>query len=206
MQRAETYYGTGASRAGQPSPQLLCERVDGVQGGSKQVARAALQDCPSWQPCPAPSTNCRRRPHAQGRCQAASGEADPGGFCSSQVGQKGGRASSVRCLPPAAHHLSTRHAASWLPHACTPAVPPRQVFTLGGSVTRGLGASRPEHNYPNRFFAALNATWPHARHTFSNKGIGERAPRMGSSLPSRWRSIPACWECWQHAESPPCLH
>lgn len=36
-----------------------------------------------------------------------------------------------------------------------------QVYTLGASVTRGLGASRPEHNYANRFFSLINATFPH---------------------------------------------
>lgn len=38
---------------------------------------------------------------------------------------------------------------------------PVQVFTLGGSVTRGLGATRPDHNYANRFFQLINATFPH---------------------------------------------
>ena len=36
-----------------------------------------------------------------------------------------------------------------------------QVYTLGASVTRGLGATRPEHNYANRFFSLINATFPH---------------------------------------------
>lgn len=36
-----------------------------------------------------------------------------------------------------------------------------QVYTLGGSVTRGLGASKPEFNYANRLFALINATFPH---------------------------------------------
>lgn len=70
---------------------------------------------------------------------------------------------------------------------CTFSMHPGQVFTLGGSVTRGLGATRPEHNYPNRFFAALNATWPHARHTFSNKGIGESGRACFGA-----RRAPAC--------------
>lgn len=52
-------------------------------------------------------------------------------------------------LQPRAHHPSATH------H------PPKQVYTLGGSVTRGLGASRPEHNYANRFFSLINATFPH---------------------------------------------
>ncbi|PSC76523.1 Beta-glucan synthesis-associated SKN1 [Micractinium conductrix] len=47
-----------------------------------------------------------------------------------------------------------------------------QVFTLGGSVTRGLGASKPEFNYANRFFSLINSTFPHSSHVFSNKGIG----------------------------------
>ena len=38
---------------------------------------------------------------------------------------------------------------------------PIKVVTLGGSVTRGLGASVPEHNYANRFFQLINATFPH---------------------------------------------
>ncbi|EFN59203.1 hypothetical protein CHLNCDRAFT_56786 [Chlorella variabilis] len=49
---------------------------------------------------------------------------------------------------------------------------PIQVFTLGGSVTRGLGASAPERNYANRFFQLINASFPHAGHVFANKGIG----------------------------------
>lgn len=49
---------------------------------------------------------------------------------------------------------------------------PIQVYTLGASVTRGLGATRPEHNYANRFFSIINATFPHKDHVFANKGIG----------------------------------
>ncbi|KAL4423591.1 hypothetical protein ABPG77_004631 [Micractinium sp. CCAP 211/92] len=49
---------------------------------------------------------------------------------------------------------------------------PIQVYTLGGSVTRGLGASKPEFNYANRLFALINATFPHPKHVFANKGIG----------------------------------
>ena len=44
------------------------------------------------------------------------------------------------------------------PPPCSAAL---QVFTLGASVTRGLGATRPEHNYANRFFSIINATFPH---------------------------------------------
>jgi hypothetical protein len=38
---------------------------------------------------------------------------------------------------------------------------PIQVYTLGGSVTRGLGASAPSRNYANRFFQLINASFPH---------------------------------------------
>ena len=44
------------------------------------------------------------------------------------------------------------------PHAHTHAP---QVFALGGSVTWGRGASRPELAYPARFFSIINASFPH---------------------------------------------
>ena len=49
---------------------------------------------------------------------------------------------------------------------------PVAVVTLGGSITRGTGASKPAHAYASRFFAALNASFPHPQHTFINHGIG----------------------------------
>ncbi len=36
-----------------------------------------------------------------------------------------------------------------------------QAFTLGASVTRGIGASKPAFSYPQRFFQYINASFPH---------------------------------------------
>lgn len=49
---------------------------------------------------------------------------------------------------------------------------PIKAFTLGGSVTKGQGASAAEQGYPSRFFEFMNATWPHRDHVLVNKGIG----------------------------------
>lgn len=49
---------------------------------------------------------------------------------------------------------------------------PIKAYTLGGSVTRGLGASAPNASYPARFFQFVNSSFPHSDHVFSNKGIG----------------------------------
>lgn len=49
---------------------------------------------------------------------------------------------------------------------------PIKAFTIGGSVTRGAGASEPDRSFPARFFAFLNATFPHGEHVLQNKGIG----------------------------------
>ncbi|KAL4440672.1 hypothetical protein ABPG77_000381 [Micractinium sp. CCAP 211/92] len=49
---------------------------------------------------------------------------------------------------------------------------PIKAFTIGGSVTRGAGASSPDRSFPERFFAFLNATFPHREHVLQNKGIG----------------------------------
>jgi lysophospholipase L1-like esterase len=49
---------------------------------------------------------------------------------------------------------------------------PIKVATLGGSVTRGTGASRPAHTYASRFFQLLNASFPHRDHVFRNSGLG----------------------------------
>ena len=38
---------------------------------------------------------------------------------------------------------------------------PVKVAMLGGSITKGSGASGPEASYPSRFFEALNASFPH---------------------------------------------
>ncbi|KAL4429381.1 hypothetical protein ABPG77_005155 [Micractinium sp. CCAP 211/92] len=49
---------------------------------------------------------------------------------------------------------------------------PIKAYTLGGSVTKGQGASAPEKGYASRFFEFINATWPHRDHVLENKGIG----------------------------------
>ncbi|PSC71318.1 hypothetical protein C2E20_5316 [Micractinium conductrix] len=49
---------------------------------------------------------------------------------------------------------------------------PIKAFTLGGSVTKGQGAAKPELGYPARLFQFINATWPHKDHQLVNKGIG----------------------------------
>ncbi len=38
---------------------------------------------------------------------------------------------------------------------------PVKIATLGGSITKGSGATGPEASYPARFFEALNASFPH---------------------------------------------
>lgn len=38
---------------------------------------------------------------------------------------------------------------------------PIVAVTLGGSVTRGAGASNISRNYPSRFFDFIRATFPH---------------------------------------------
>ena len=63
---------------------------------------------------------------------------------------------AVVCVWRHKHKASTGHPAV---HAVT--LPPAQVTTLGGSVTHGAGASKPEFNYPNRFFQLINASFPH---------------------------------------------
>lgn len=40
---------------------------------------------------------------------------------------------------------------------------PVTVVMLGGSITRGSGASRPAATFASRFFQFVNATWPHRR-------------------------------------------
>lgn len=49
---------------------------------------------------------------------------------------------------------------------------PIKIFTLGGSVTKGQGASSPEAAYPSRLFEFLNANFPHKGHQLINKGVG----------------------------------
>ncbi|KAL4421416.1 hypothetical protein ABPG75_010707 [Micractinium tetrahymenae] len=49
---------------------------------------------------------------------------------------------------------------------------PIKVFTLGASVTRGIGATKPGRSYPQRLFQFLNASFPHSGHEFYNRGIG----------------------------------
>lgn len=53
------------------------------------------------------------------------------------------------------------HASRLLLPPCLPTPPPLQAFTLGGSVTKGQGAAKPELGYPARLFQFINATWPH---------------------------------------------
>ena len=47
------------------------------------------------------------------------------------------------------------------PHPASPRLPLLQVVTLGGSITRGTGASKPALAYASRFFQLLNASFPH---------------------------------------------
>ncbi|PSC72893.1 photosystem II reaction cent isoform B [Micractinium conductrix] len=49
---------------------------------------------------------------------------------------------------------------------------PIKAYTIGGSVTRGAGASSDATSYPSRFFEFLNSTFPHRGHVLQNKGIG----------------------------------
>ncbi|KAI7839277.1 hypothetical protein COHA_006975 [Chlorella ohadii] len=49
---------------------------------------------------------------------------------------------------------------------------PITAVTIGGSVARGAGSTRPERAFPAMFFSFLNATFPHPQHTFLNKAIG----------------------------------
>ncbi|KAL4421052.1 hypothetical protein ABPG77_007527 [Micractinium sp. CCAP 211/92] len=49
---------------------------------------------------------------------------------------------------------------------------PIKIFTLGGSVTKGQGASSPEAAYPSRLFEFISANFPHEGHQLINKGVG----------------------------------
>jgi hypothetical protein len=60
---------------------------------------------------------------------------------------------------------------------------PIQVYTLGGSVTRGLGASAPSRNYANRFFQLINASFPHRWVGGSRVGEG------GGWVPGECRAV-----------------
>lgn len=83
----------------------------------------------------------------------------------------------VQCAAPLCHTCSCGHRPPPGPRcrrcrrrdaadaAATPCRPARhlQVATLGGSVTKGSGASSPEASYPSRLFQLLNASFPHRR-------------------------------------------
>lgn len=62
---------------------------------------------------------------------------------------------------------------------------PIKIFTLGGSVTKGQGASSPEAAYPSRLFEFLNANFPHK---WAQKGGGECWRSAGG-----WRGHVARW-------------
>ncbi|KAI7841869.1 hypothetical protein COHA_004398 [Chlorella ohadii] len=49
---------------------------------------------------------------------------------------------------------------------------PIKAYTLGGSVTKGQGASTDGAAYPHRFFEFIRAAFPHSKHVLLNKGIG----------------------------------
>ena len=70
-------------------------------------------------------------------------------------------AGAARTPPPLLARLCAPWSASPASQLCFACPLPAQVYTLGASVTRGLGATRPEHNYANRFFSLINATFPH---------------------------------------------
>lgn len=88
---------------------------------------------------------------------------------------------------------------------------PIKAFTLGGSVTRGAGASSEAATYPARFFQFLNATFPHryALRLWGHAGLccvslnGSR--RTAGVLPARsdpaprrpLRALPP-WRCRAH--------
>lgn len=46
------------------------------------------------------------------------------------------------------------------------------AYALGGSVTKGSGASSEETAYPGRFFEFIRKTFPHKDHVLVNKGVG----------------------------------
>lgn len=49
---------------------------------------------------------------------------------------------------------------------------PVKVYTLGASVTRGIGTTDRQYSYASRFFQYINSTFPHRHHEFVNRGIG----------------------------------
>ncbi|KAL4447553.1 hypothetical protein ABPG75_004772 [Micractinium tetrahymenae] len=49
---------------------------------------------------------------------------------------------------------------------------PIKVYTLGASVTRGIGTTDRRYSYASRFFEYINSTFPHSDHVFVNRGIG----------------------------------
>lgn len=49
---------------------------------------------------------------------------------------------------------------------------PIKVFTLGASVTRGIGTTDRKHSYANRLFEYIAHAFPHKGHVFINRGIG----------------------------------
>jgi len=54
-------------------------------------------------------------------------------------------------------------------HRCIPAS--LQVFTLGASVTRGIGTTDRRYSYASRFFEYINTTFPHRCHPCCASGI-----------------------------------
>ncbi|PSC68178.1 Acyl-coenzyme A thioesterase THEM4 isoform A [Micractinium conductrix] len=49
---------------------------------------------------------------------------------------------------------------------------PIKVFTLGASVTRGIGTTDRRYSYASRLFEWIQAAFPHKDHVFVNRGIG----------------------------------
>lgn len=81
---------------------------------------------------------------------------------------------------------------------------PIKAFTIGGSVTRGAGASSPDTTFAERFFAFLNSTFPHRwgwRHLgcSAKRGAPDATPVLSAHAPCRHspgslRGQRAC--CW----------
>jgi hypothetical protein len=71
---------------------------------------------------------------------------------------------------------------------------PIKVFTLGGSVTKGQGASTAPAAYPSRLFELINATFPHRQAELPGRLPGPAAAAAGAlraKRPARAESLPA---------------
>lgn len=58
-----------------------------------------------------------------------------------------------------------------------------QVYTLGASVTRGIGTTDRQYSYASRFFQYINSTFPHRR-------VGRASQDMPPSRLSGGRWLP----------------